>query len=155
MKTAHRIAALVLLVALILGCLTGCSGDRRKINGLLAEFQRACNSLDIDSILECIDPRTADVIKLAVGLYGLFSDQDTGEALRNISEALIGGLALRDSEFFLSIKIDPKEIRINGEEAIVSAAVQYTVNGETYDRLAEFLCVDYLEKWYISRFDLQ
>lgn len=156
MKGTARLVAFILALAMCFLSLTACSGKQKsEIKSVIAEFEYACNTLDVEAILNTINPKVSDKIKLALGIYGLFSDQDTGEVLESISEALIGDSELDGSDFFSSIKIEVGEITVDEESAVAEAKVQYIIAGEEYKKAAEFKCVYYLDEWYISSLKLK
>lgn len=155
MKRTARTVALALIIVMAIASLSGCGKSEEQITNLLAEFEYSCNTLDIEAMLECVEPSTADKIKIALSIYGMFADKSTSEVLNDISEGLIGDSALDGNDFFSSIKIDIKDMKVKGEEAVVSAFVEYKINGETFNRIADFKCVYYIEKWYISEFSFE
>lgn len=155
MKRKIIIVVFILVLTVCLSMITACSGKQKnKIESLIAEFEYACNTSDIEAILNTITPKVSDKIKLAFGIYGMFSDQDTSEVLDSISEAIVGDSELDGKDFLSSIKIDVGDITIDEENAVVKAKVQYVIAGEEYKKDAEFKCVYYLEEWYISSLKL-
>lgn len=156
MKSTGRFVALIMAFVMCFLTLTACNGKQKnEINSVIAEFEYACNTLDVEAILNTLTPKVADKIKLALGIYGLFSDQDTSEVLESISEALIGDSELDGDDFFSSIKIEIGEITVDDESAVAEAKVQYIIAGEEYKKAAEFKCVYYLDEWYISSLKLK
>lgn len=152
MKKTVRITVFLLSIVMICMCFSGCSKHDEQITNLLAEFEYSCNTLDVEAMLNCISPSTADKIKFAIGIFGMISDKNTSEVLDDISASLIGDSSLDGNDFFSSIKIDVNDIEVDEDEAVVSAYVEYKINGETYNKIAEFKCVYYMEQWYISKF---
>ncbi len=156
MKGTDRFVSLTLLLVVCFLTMAACDGKQKnEIKSVVAEFEYACNTLDVEAILNTINPRVADKIKIALGIYGLFFNQDTSEVLESISEALIGDSELDGNDFFRSIEIEVREISLDEESAVAEAKVQYIIAGEEYKREAEFKCVYYLEEWYISSFELK
>lgn len=144
---------LVLVISFASVMLCGC-GDKGDIKGLMKEFESACNDLDIDAMLDCLNPKIADTVNTTLGLVGMFTDTDTDTMLDSISKALLGGTEEGEngSEFFSTIQIDVEEIDAGKNSATVDVEISYEVNGETIDKPAEFTCnySDEDEKWYIS-----
>lgn len=157
MKGIVRFVSLILVLVMCFLTMTACGDKKQKneIESVIAEFEYACNTLDVEAILNTLNPKVADKIKLALGIYGMFSDQDTSEVLESISDALIGDSSLDGNDFFSSIKIEVGDITIDEESAIAEAKVEYIIAGEEYKKAAEFKCVYYLEEWYISSFKLK
>lgn len=149
-KTINAIVAVLLSVAIMLS-LVGCIGSNREIEQLMSDFEGACNRLDFNAVLDCIDPNISDKLDLAAGIVGMFADMDKEEMFEKlagfISKEDIGG-----ADFFSSIKIDVKEIEVNEEEATVDVFLSYDFRDEVVEKEAVFSCIYYAEKWYISNF---
>ena len=70
---------IVMLIAALVLSLCGCSNDKGEIENLMTEFEYSCNELDIDAMLDCIDPAISDKIKLATGIASMFTNKDSDE----------------------------------------------------------------------------
>lgn len=151
-KIFVSVVAIVISIAMIFS-LTGCSSSNKGIENLMTEFEYACNTLDFDAVLNCINPKVSDKIKIATGFVGMFTDTDTDEMFESLSDYLssddIGG-----TDFFSSIKIEVKDISVEDEAATVAAILTYELNGEEVVRESTFNCIYYTEKWYISSFSI-
>lgn len=149
-KIFTLVIAIVLSIAMIFS-LVGCSGSNKEIKKLMTDFEQACNALDFDAVLDCINPKISDNIKLAVGLVDMFSDTESDELFDKLAEHLssddVGG-----KDFFSSIKIEVKDIIIEDETATVSAILTYDLKGDETVREATFNCIYYAEKWFITSF---
>ncbi len=141
--------ALIILVSAVVLC--GC-GDKGEIKGLIKDFQMSCNELDINGMLECLNPEVEETINSAFGLVGLFTDVSTEEMLDAISEFLVGDGQGGGIEFFQSIKIEADELEVEKNSALVNATVSYEISGEVSEEQVEITCnyTDVEEKWYIS-----
>lgn len=148
-KVFVSVVAVVLCVAMMFS-LTGCTA-KSEVKSLIKQFEKACNDLDFNAVLECINPKIADNIKTAAGFIGMFTDTDSEEMFDSLSKFLsnddIGG-----TDFFSSIKIDIKEIEIAEDTATVLTEITYEVGNEKTTREATFKCEMYNEKWYITSF---
>ena len=151
-KIFVSVVAIVLSITMIFS-LTGCSGSNKEIENLMTEFEYACNTLDFDAVLNCINPKVSDKIKIAAGFVGMFTDTDTDEMFDSLADYLssddVGG-----TDFFSSIKIEVKDISVEDEAATVSTILTYELNGEEVVRESTFKCIYYTEKWYISSFTI-
>lgn len=151
-KSIISVIAVIVSIAMVLS-LSSCGGSDKDIKNLLAEFEYACNTLDFDAVLNYIDPKVSDKVKLAVGVVGMFTDSDTDELFDSLADYLskddIGG-----KEFFSSIKIKVEKISVEDENATVSTTITYNINGEEMVREASFYCTYYTEKWYILYFTI-
>lgn len=154
-KTLKTIMALM-LIAVMSFSFVGCNNDKKDIENLILEFEYACNTLDFDAVLNCIDPKISDNIKLAGGLLGMFTETDTDQMFEELSQYLLDNTDLGGgTSFFSTIKIDVEDIEIEGEEALVTARLKFNVTGEEMERVASFSCIYYTDKWYISNFSIQ
>ena len=151
-KTVISLMALLLSVTMVFS-LAGCSKSNKEIENLIAKFEQACNDLDFEEVLDCINPKISDKIKLAAGLVGMFTDTDTDEMFETLAKYLSSD-NLGGADFFSSIKIEVKDISVKDDSADVSVMLNYEVNGEEIAREATFKCIYYTEKWYVSSFTI-
>lgn len=151
-KIFVSVMAIVLSITMMF-LLTGCSGSNKEIENLMTEFEYACNTLDFDAVLNCINPKISDKIKIAAGFVGMFTDTDTDEMFESLADYLssddVGGI-----DFFYSIKIEVKDISIKNKAAVVSTILTYEFDEEKIVREATFNCIYYTEKWYIYSFTI-
>ena len=143
------IIALSMLVSLV-----GCGNSSKKeIENLMTEFEHACNTLDFNSVLNCINPKVSDTVKIGMGIVGLFTDMENDVLFEKLAAALtteqLGG-----ADFFSSIKIDVKDIVVEDKTATVSTWIKYNISDSQFEREATFNCIYYTEKWYISNFSI-
>ena len=151
-KRIIKITTLILALIMMVGCLAGCGGTSKQVNNLLTEFEYACNTLDIDAMLNCIDPAVADPVKVGLSLYGLFAQKDQDETLDQIAQLLSGDSKLDGKEFFSSIKIEIKKVSTKGKSTRAETTIQYKLLGQNYKKDASFMCMKNSDKWYISSF---
>lgn len=146
---------IVMLIAAMVLSLCGCSNDKSEIENLMTEFEYSCNELDIDAMLNCIDPAISDKIKLATGIAGMFTDKDSDELIEGLVGMLTGDNSLNADDFFSSIKIETSDIKTKKETGTANAIVEYSVAGEKFKKEATFDYVYNMDKWYISSFKLK
>ena len=153
MKTIKNALALILIIVLSVSfCACGNSGDIKTVTN---NFEKTCNELDVNGMLDCIDPTIASGVKALTGLVGLFTNKDTDELLDSFAKVLFNELPENSQEFFssINIKIGDIEIDENEENATAQAEISYEISGETYQKevTLEYICVD--GEWYISSLD--
>lgn len=146
---------IVMLIAALVLSLCGCSNDKGEIENLMTEFEYSCNELDIDAMLDCIDPAISDKIKLATGIASMFTNKDSDELTEELVGMLTGDSSLNADDFFSSIKIETKDIKTKKESGTSNAIVEYSIAGEKFKKEATFNYVYNMEKWYISSFNLK
>lgn len=156
MKRVSRNIVLTVLIFVMLFSVVGCANLKNSsdIKKLMNNFESSCNELDINGILDCINPSIADKIKLAVGIVGTFTDTPTDELIDVISGALTSDSSIIGTEFFESIKIEVEDIEIVEDNATVTTVLSYTIADETYEKSAVFECIYYTGEWYISNFNI-
>ena len=64
----------VLLSVLLIVSLSGCKGGgivgkSAECKSLINKFEKSCNEVDIQAILDCIDPKISDPIKAIVAIF--------------------------------------------------------------------------------------
>lgn len=149
-----RIVIIMLLASVMLS-LSGCSNNKEEIEDLMSRFEDACNELDTDAILECIDPNISDKIRLATGIAGMFAGKESADLTKELAGMLTDDNSLNAGEFFSSIKIEISDIKTKKERGTANTLVEYTIAGEKFKKEATFEYVYNTEKWYISGFSFK
>lgn len=67
------------------------SPSRRQCKEIVQQFQTACNGMNINEILSCLNPAIANPLKAAITIGGAVTSTDTDEVLADILSALGGG----------------------------------------------------------------
>lgn len=151
----RKIVVYVCLFAILVSTVvsfSGC-GAKSEIKSLIKNYEKACNELDFNSILECVDPRVSDSLNMAADFVGMFTDMNADELFERLA-GLLSSSKYGGKEFFSTIKIDIQDIEVEEKDATVSAIVTYTVGGTEYVREATFKCIYYVEEWYISTYSI-
>ena len=153
MKKKLIVVTALLLAAVTLLVTVGCSSADREIKSLIKKYEKACNELDFDEVLDCLDPAISEKISLAVGFIGLFTDAEPSELFAKVAEFLSAN-SFGGTDFFSSMKISVNEIKVDGSKAVVSATVHYKVAGSELSDDFAFHCVYKDDEWYISSVSL-
>ena len=148
-KILKNIIVFLLLFVIVLS-MSACDNQNNEIKTLTKNFENSCNKVDMNAMLDCIDPDISESVKKLTGLIGMFSDKDTDELLDNFAKVLFSELPENSKEFFSSIKIKLNSIEIKYDKASASAEITYEISGEENKSNANFkyICID--KKWYIS-----
>lgn len=149
--------AVILSIIIALICIiptAGCDTNNEEIRNLMTEFEYSCNTLDVDGILDCIHPDITNKIKVAMGIYGMFSGSDSSDLLDGLASIIVNNGKVNAEAFFKSIKIDIKEINNSGSEANVNIDLSYRLGTENITSKAEISCIKQDDKWYINSFSL-
>ena len=154
MKKLKFCSALILIIALSI-TMCACGNQNNEIKTLTNNFENSCNKLDMNAMLDCIDPDISGSVKKLTGLIGMFSDKDTDELLDSFAKVLFSELPENSKEFFSSIKIKLDNIEIEEDNASASAEITYEILGEDNKSNATFEYIRIDEKWYISNLDIE
>ena len=154
MKKFKSIAALILIIVLSVS-MCACGTQNNEIKTLTKNFENSCNKLDMNAMLDCIDPDISGSVKKLTGLIGMFSDKDTDELLDSFAKVLFSELPENSKEFFSSIKIKLDNIEIDEDKASATAEITYEISGEDNTSNANFEYTRIDEKWYISNLDIE
>lgn len=148
------IAIMVVISTMVLS-MCGCNNNKGEIENLMTEFEYSCNELDINAMLNCIDPAISDKIKLATGIASMFTDKDVDALTEELVGVLSGENFLNANDFFSSISIETTKIDAKRETGICEAVVEYSLAGENFKKNAEFEFINTMDEWYISSFRLK
>ena len=154
MKSFKSLATLFLIIALSIS-MCACGNQNNEIKTLTKNFENSCNKLDMNAMLDCIDPDVSGSVKKLTGLIGMFSDKDTDELLDSFAKVLFSELPENSKEFFSSIKIKLANIEIEEDSASASAEITYDISGEDNKSNANFEYTRVDEKLYISNLDIE
>lgn len=154
MRKFKNFAALILIIVLSVS-VCACGNQNNEIKTLTKNFENSCNKLDMNAMLDCIDPDISESVKKLTGLIGMFSDKDTDELLDSFAKVLFSELPENSKEFFSSIKIKLDNIEIEEDSASASAEITYEISGEDNKSNANFEYTRIDEKWYISNLDIE
>ena len=154
MKIFKMCAALILIIVLTVS-ICACGDQNNEIKTLTKNFENSCNKLDMNAMLDCIDPDISGSVKKLTGLIGMFSDKDTDELLDSFAKVLFSELPENSKEFFSSIKIKLDNIKIDEDSASATAEITYEISGEDNTSNANFEYTRIDEKWYISNLDIE
>lgn len=152
MNTLKRCATIILIIVLSVSlCACAGQGKDNEIETLTKNFEKACNKLDLNGMLDCVDPEISKSVKAITELVGLFSDKDTDELLDGLAKVLFRELPENSKELFSSIKIKLDDnIEISEDIANASAEIVYEISGEEHTSNVSLEYVKLDEKWYIS-----
>ena len=154
MKKFKICAALILIITLSVS-MCACGNQNNEIKTLTKNFENSCNKLDMNAMLNCIDPDISGNVKKLTGLIGMFSDKDTDELLDSFAKVLFSELPENSKEFFSSIKIKLDNIETDEDSASATAEITYEISGEDNKSNANFEYTRIDEKWHISNLDIE
>lgn len=149
MKRTNTIIILFLICAVIICSLTGC-GERYDVKKLITSLEKACDSLDVDGILDCLNPRTVDPLRTTLALLGVSDLNSVLEELGNLLD-LEEFEGLDSADVIRSLKFEPFDFQFNSDktDCEVYTKVYYTVNGQELETDVLLYCSEIRDHWYI------
>lgn len=167
MNRIKRVLCLCLATVLLAGSLAGCGGSpERDIERLTQRFCDSYNELDLEVMMECLEPSMANTIEamidLSIGLVGSMLDMDIGlDAETMYSLAAVCFDVMPEGSEYLSgypyLEIELEDIRVDDyeENAVAQAVITMTINDQTqvYNEPIYFVVVD--GDWCISNANFQ
>lgn len=84
----------VIVCLIVAGAVAGFvrSPSRGQCRDIVEDFQTACNNMNVNGILDCLNPKIANPLKAVVLIGGAVTSTDTNEVLGNILGELGGGV---------------------------------------------------------------
>lgn len=167
----RRIGALALALC-FLCVLCSCSNKARtkeRIAERIAEFETCVRNVDINGVLDCIDPQDVKEVRLLIMGLSIISAENP-KNLTDVAEeglfAILNNLveeSTQASEFdskeamvdclsSLSIRADEisSPTRRTNDQALANCVVELTINGQTVKSRAEFKMIKSDGEWYID-----
>ena len=153
-KTVIRIFSVILVLALLFS-LTSC-GEKGKIKGTINNFQKACNELNVEGVVNCLEPTVASILKAGAGLLGgLLGDSDE-EVFNKLSSLLGEHSGMIGIESFKTLKIKTNEITVGEDGSSANARVTLDfigISGEAKTLDATLKFTNASDQWLISGVD--
>lgn len=168
-RTRRTIALFLTLLVLILCSACGeINREKAQIQSIIEQFESGCQSLDLNELLNCIDPADTQLIRAGMEGFEMLTGEDAEKALSEtveqlymlVDQILINGSDWSESnekpmieDYLESISIIPEEIKQFGEEneyAEVSCTIRVTLNGKEYKTDTQLNLVRKEKQWYID-----
>lgn len=112
--------------------LTAC-GEKGDIKKTIAAFESACQSADVEAVLDCFTPEVASTTKLALNVVGVDINEQFVKLLSLVG--MFDFASDEPSEVLKTIAIKPSsyEFNDNKDKCTVSAVMTYEVDGSKKD----------------------
>jgi hypothetical protein len=158
-----RALSVLLAIALLALCLSGCSlfkkhsdpasgleerTPRENVEALIGDCTEACHDMDLDAILDCVNPKLADPMRSMLKVAGVSGKSD--EELLELVGTYMGAEAANYSEFCETLSTEIGDVQIHGEKADATVKYTFEQNGQTYAGEAAVNCTRVDGKWYIT-----
>lgn len=150
---------LLSLIIMITLFISGC-GEEKKCANQIQSFVSACNELDTEGILSCMDPSIADPIRITFGVIGTLTGKELNDVLDGIIHILIKGLQLFNDEIemeqiFSSMSIEVEKIKIEEEYAQIEGKISFHLFGKLVKRDVMVDMKETDQVWYIMKISLE
>ncbi len=148
-KTVYK-AAVFLLIAATLLSFSGC-GESGKIKALIADFQTACNNVDLNAAAECIDNPIFNAIKGVSGIAGDLLGLEEGKLAELVGD-LLGDLGdLTTGDYLKTMQIKVTKVKVDGTTAQATAQLSGSGFGDSsYATTVIFECAQVGDAWKIK-----
>lgn len=156
MKNWKRITALTLVLVLLVSSMTGCSAQKTEVLDKLDEFTYACRNLDVDALLNCIDPDIAEPIKMGLVLFSTATGQDYEDVIDGILIDLVGSIFGSDYDpdaFLSTLTISNPKVTVRGKQAKIRCVIGFEIAGKKLSREATIVMAKEQKKWYVANVD--
>lgn len=145
-----RLAALAAAAVLTLCLLSGCASS--GVKNTLSRFEAACQNLDMEEMLACVDPTVSGPILSAMELLGI---EDTSDTLDRLVAALglFGDAGQRTEELLQSIRITPRSYDFNSAKDSCTVDADFSWDGSEAQPVTIRMVLKE-DVWYISGLSL-
>lgn len=157
MKKMCKAAGMIMMLILMTLMLGGCTSDKSEIKDTLGRFEDACRNLDLDEMLDCIEPNVADPIRLGMAIYSGATGQEYKDFVDGTFDQLVTavfGEDLESNDFLSSISISDAKCEVEKENAAVTCMVKFEIAGEKFERETTVYLHKKGDKWYIYNFEM-
>lgn len=154
MKKNKKFMCLIMVLMLILQ-LTACGSEKEECQNVLDEFEYACNELDVDAMLRCINPQIADPIRLGLSLFTHLTDKDVEDYVDEIAESLIDTMDevnIDATELFHSMELEVTKVKAKGKKASAYVNITFETMGIGMEKYGVFQMIQVDDIWYIESF---
>lgn len=151
-----RIFCLMMVLVMMTFCVTGCGKkEQKECEIVLDEFEYACNELDADAILRCINPKISDPIKIGLAFVTNWTSMDTEDMVDEIAAALVGSLdemQLDATEMFQSMELETVDFESEDGYGALLSKVTFETMGVEVEKYVVFDMIHVDDQWYIDGF---
>ena len=123
--------------------LTACG--KGEVKEVVNRLEAGINKMDVNEILECINPEVANPIKLLVGTFG-----QGEELLLELVQQVFGATIQFDEVNTEKVKINPKEVSVNGTNATVECELEFEWGESVIKETIVFNMIKVDDVWYID-----
>lgn len=162
-----RAVSLMLTLALLIACLSGCSAFQKivkhssdseqkiepteKVEDVIDRCNIACNNTDIEGILDCVDPQIAKPIRATLKVAKSIGGKDDEDMLNTVV-GLLANSDVEDSfEVCESLDVEVDSLEQDGDTATAELKFSYELDGQKYIGTTTAKCKYMDGQWYITK----
>ena len=124
--------------------------EKKEVETAVGEFQYACQTSDVDAMIDCLDPGFAQAMKSGRLLLNWMSTSKSADEVV-MDTLLISIMNISDISVDLStMEIEIREIKLNGNMATISAIMSMESTPEPYRDDITLRMTKDSDKWYIT-----
>ena len=127
MKKTVTVIVSVLLIAAMMFSFAGC-GAQGKVKATIKDFQKACNELDIEAAINCLDPSVSNLLNFGAGLLGALTGADAESMFDSLSSILASTAESFGVDSFKTLKIKVNDVAANDATADAKVTFSYTAS---------------------------
>lgn len=128
----------------------------------LSSFEDACNKLDVGEILNCIDPKVSDPLKLVVSGISILTQSNVEEYLEQAVKLILDGTVdfLEEgediSDVLQNMEVSPKLIRskMGWKKSTIFCEMTVRISGTEIKKDIKIKMVKRNGEWYVSGISL-
>lgn len=156
-KLAKKMVTLFLVFIMICS-VCACSGSKDEIQNVIDEFEYSCQNLDIDAMLNCIDPSVAQPIRALILAASLLTGTDAEDATEDAMDMAVNtvfGESYEPREFLKGLSIEDEKISVKTKNATVDCKIVFEIAGERFNQNTTIKLKNKDDAWYISGISLR
>ena len=158
MKTIKRLTILFVTCVLLLP-LTACTEEKSKsdqeVEMLISEFEYACQTLDVDAVLDCMDPEVAKPLESARMILRWGSTTSDELVMEMLLISLFG---ISDDAVMLdTLKVEIQEMEVKDTTAEAGCTLKMEKSEGMYQAEAKLQMIKDTERaaWYITNINVE
>lgn len=162
----RRFAAALLACVMALSLAACGANPERDIEALNRRFCRSYNNMDVEGVLDCLEPGMAESISamfdLGLGLLGAAADVDVdldAETMFALAQVCFNFMPEEERDSMqipeLDLEIESLELSEDGTEASAMVTMTLVAGSESASQTAEVYYVMIDDEWYFSNGNFQ
>lgn len=138
--TKKQFISILLVICMLVtgGCGAATITGASDIVTVVSNFEYSCRNLDLDGMLQCINPDVADPVKFILDIFMWFTKSDETEVVGDIMESVFDN-KYDIQDLFDDITFEKPNVKIRGNEATAEYTLVYVLGSKGLKEKAEEL----------------